>query len=172
MIFATPVMAQTATEKATSHRPVTRPLGAYDLLPDGEKRIVSAIYEAQLGSANDTASGGLLSRDDITGLREKDGWGNAYKKLYAKGMVMEKNLGQAISTYVHSIQANRHITVINTGGGEQLAFSKDKPDNAPSPAAKPAASNGATAKPVVAKPAAVTTVTGSGNGQAGGAAVQ
>ena len=192
LLSAAPVLAQTATDSATQPRPVARPLGAYDKLPDGEKRIVSAIYEAQLGSANDTASGPLLTRDEIAGLREKTGWANAYTKLHAKGMVTEKNLAQAISTYTHSIQGNRHITVINTGGGEQLAFTKDKQDNAPAPAAKPA-----TAKPVVAKPAAVTTATSSaastttgvtmswetpvsaggasrasGNGQTGGAAVK
>ena len=192
MLTTLPVLAQTDTEKTTNPKPAARALGAYDLLPDGEKRIVSAIYEAQLGSVNDSASGALLSRDEIAGLREKNGWGNAYNKLYAQGMVTEKTLAQAITIYTHSIQANRHITVISTGGGEQLAFTKDKQDNAPAPAAKPA-----TAKPVVAKPAAVTTATSSaastttgvtmswetpvsaggasrasGNGQTGGAAVK
>lgn len=153
ILSAAPVLAQTATEQAASPRPAVRPLGPYDQLAESDKRIVSAIYEAQLGSANDTNAGALLSRDEIAGLREKNGWSNAYNKLHTTGMVTEKTLNQALSIYNHSIQANRHITVINTGGGEQLAFSKDKSDNAPT--AKPAASNGATAKPVVPKPATV-----------------
>jgi len=144
---AAPVLAQNAPESATSK---TRQTGAYNALSEDDKRIVSAIYEAQLGSANDTAGGGLLSRDDIAALRDAKGWGNAYARLFKQGMVSDKTLSQAIGNYNRSIQASRGITVINTAGGEQLAFAKDKRDTPP-PSAKPPVK--ATAKPSPDKPA-------------------
>lgn len=154
---AAPVLAEIATDTAATATPATRHAGAYNALSDGDRKIVSAIYEAQLGSANDTAGGSLLSRDDIAALRQTTGWGNAYQRLHQQGMVADKNLGQAISSYNRSVHANRAITVINTGGGEQLAFSKDKSNNAAPPSAKPGAGKSATAKPAPRKPVVVTT---------------
>lgn len=166
-------LAQTATGTGTTlptaatasgTTPTTNHAGAYDALSEGNRKIVSAIYEAQLGSPKDAGAGTLLSRDEIAAMREKTGWGNIYRQLHEKGMVTEKNLGQAVSSYNHSVKAGgSNYTVISTAGGEQIAIKKDKPGSAAAPDGKagPAANaNNATAKASPAKAAAITTAGG------------
>ena len=148
-VTTAPALAQQESGGALSH---SRHTGPYNALPDNDKRIVSAIYEAQLGSANDAAGGGLLTRDEIAALREAKGWNNAYARLFKQGMVSDKTLSLAIGQYNRSVSASRAITVINTAGGEQLAFAMDKPDTPP-PASKPPAKP--LAKPTPDKPDAV-----------------
>lgn len=151
-----PVLAQQASESAASQ---TRHTSPYNALSDGDKRIVSAIYEAQLGSPNDSAGGGLLTRDDIAGLRDAKGWSNAYARLFKQGMVSDKTLSLAIGNYNRSVKASRGITVINTASGEQLAFAMDKSEDAqPPPASKTAVKPPAKSlqnKPAPEKPAAI-----------------
>ena len=148
-VTAAPVLAQPADGVAPSQ---SRHSGPYNALPDNDKRIVSAIYEAQLGSANDLAGGGLLTRDEIAALREAKGWNNAYARLFKQGMVSDKTLSLAIGHYNRSVSASRAITVINTASGEQLAFAMDKPGTPP-PVSKPPAKP--LAKPAPDKPDAV-----------------
>lgn len=131
MSFATAgnLLAQSAAEPASTAAPVTN-AGAYEALSEGNQKIVRAIYEAQLGSPNDTAAGALLSRNDIAAMGRKTGWGNLYHQLQAQGYVSGKNLGQAISSYNQSLKGNGDLTIINTAGGEQLAFRKPtRPDD-------------------------------------------
>lgn len=158
--FSAPALAQGASEPASQQH---RQAGSYNALPDSDKRIVSAIYEAQLESPNDSAGGQLLRRDDIAALRDAKGWGNAYAKLFKQGMVGDKTLSQAIDSYNRSIKASRGVTVINTGSGEQLAFAKDKRET-PQPAASKMPAKPSPDKPAVVKPVATPTPSGSATG--------
>ena len=157
--------AQTATTTSTTTTTTTTAsnAGAYDNLSDGNKKIVSAIYESQLGSPNDTAHGTLLTRDDIAAMRQDTGWGNAYRQLQQQGYVTEKNLGQAISSYNHSTNASGGVTVVTTAGGEQITVGKGKSDNATASSAK--SNNAANAgKSNNGKSTVVTTAVGSAGG--------
>jgi hypothetical protein len=94
--------------------------GTFEALSPGGQKIVSAIYDSQLGSTNDQAGGTLLTRDDIAAMKANTGWGNVYKQLQAEGQVTHKNLGQAISSYNHQNRATTTTTVVTTGNGQQI----------------------------------------------------
>jgi hypothetical protein len=99
--------------------------GAFDALSTGNQKIVSSIYEAQLGSPNDQTGGPLLTRDDIAAMKADGGWGNTYKQLYDQGLVTHRNLGQAISSYNHASRASTTTTtVVTTGNGQQIVSEK------------------------------------------------
>jgi hypothetical protein len=120
----TPESAASTTSTTTaSTTTTTSHAGAYDALSEGNRKIVSAIYEAQLGSSNDSASGALLTRDDIAAMRQGTGWGNVYKQLQQQGYVTGKNLGQAISSYNRSTTASTGTTIVTTAGGDQISVS-------------------------------------------------
>lgn len=164
-------LAQTATDTATT--PTTSHAGAYDALSEGNRKIVSAIYEAQLGSPKDASAGTLLTRDEIAAMRQKTGWGNVYRQLHEQGLVTEKNLGQAVSSYNHSVKAGSNVTVISTAGGDQIAIQKDKRGSTAAPVGKAgtaAKANNAAAKAVPAKSTVVTTA--GGNAATASAAAQ
>ena len=160
LVTSAPALAQPAAEGAPSQ---TRQGGSYNALPDGDKPIVRAIYEAQFDSPNDSAGGKLLTRDDIAALHEAKGWGTAYAKLFKQGMVGDKTLALAIDNYNRSIKATRGITVINTGSGEQQAFATDKRET-PQPPARKTPAKPSPNKPAMVKPAAPPTPSGSATG--------
>lgn len=143
--------------------------GAYDKLSEGNKKIVSAIYEAQLGSPNDTTQGQLLTRDDIAAMRQDTGWGNVYRQLQQQGLVTEKNLGQAISSHNHSTNAGSSVTVISTAGGEQITVGKGKSGSDTASSVKSGHGNSAAAKADNGKSTVVTTAAGSTAGAAAAA---
>lgn len=166
-----PAATTTTTTMTTTTTTSTTPgsnAGAYDALSEGNRKIVSAIYEAQLGSPKDTGAGSLLTRDDIAAMRQDTGWGNAYRQLYEQGYVTEKNLGQAISSHNHGARADTGTTIVTTAGGEQIAVGKGK-ENTASSAAKSAGGNGGTAKPGSGKSTSVTTAGGAAGASAASA---
>jgi hypothetical protein len=116
LLAGAPAVAQDAPPPANQ--------GAFDALSAGNQKIVSSIYESQLGSANDQAGGSLLTRDDIAAMKADTGWGNAYKQLYDQGLVTHRNLGQAISSYNHASRATATTTVVTTGDGQQIVSDK------------------------------------------------
>lgn len=118
LLAGAPVLAQDAPPPPSNE-------GAFDALSAGNQKIVSSIYESQLGSANDQAGGPLLSRDDIAAMKGDGGWGNTYKQLYDQGLVTHRNLGQAISGYNHQTRTTTTTsTVITTGNGQQIVSGK------------------------------------------------
>lgn len=170
VVHATAALAQTATgtakppTAATSMTPVMDHAAAYNALSEDNRKIVRAIYEAQLGSPKDAGAGSLLTKDEIAVMRQKTSWDNVYRQLHQRGMVIEKNLGQALSSYNQSAKAGiSDVTVISTAGGEQIAIKKEKPGSTASPmekAGKTAKTNNTTAKADPAKSTAVTTAGG------------
>jgi hypothetical protein len=68
----------------------------YQQLSPGNKKIVTALYQAQ-----QTKPGGPspLTLDQLAALNDKDGWGNAFKQLKAQHLIDAKNLGQVVSAY-------------------------------------------------------------------------
>lgn len=163
MTFA---LAGTLSAQTISTTTSTGNAGAYDALPEGNRKIVSAIYESQFGSPNDTAGGTLLTRDDIAAMRQGTGWGNAYRQLYEQGLVSERNLGQAISSRNHNTTAaGGGVTVVTTAGGEQMAVGRGKSDGkaaaaAASGPARPGNENAAATRNGTGRSPVVTTAGG------------
>jgi hypothetical protein len=118
LLAGVPVAAQDAPPPPANE-------GTFDALSVGNQKVVSSIYESQLGSANDQAGGTLLTRDDIAAMKADGGWGNTYKQLYDQGLVTHRNLGQAISSYNHASRATATTTtVVTTGDGQQIVSDK------------------------------------------------
>lgn len=157
---AAPALAQSATGMArppTAATPSTDHAGAYNALSEDNRKIVSAIYEAQLGSPKDDGTGTILSRDEIATMRAKAGWADVYRQLHQKGMVTEKNLGQAVNAYSRSLRTggNTDVMVIYTAGGEQIAVKREKPGAAaPAPEAATAKATIVGLSPPTARPKA------------------
>jgi hypothetical protein len=123
LLAGVPVAAQDAPPPPANE-------GAFDALSAGNQKIVSSIYESQLGSANDQAGGPLLTRDDIAAMKADTGWGNAYRQLSDQGLVTHRNLGQAISSYNHQNRvAPATTTVVTTGDGQQIVSGKKGGNN-------------------------------------------
>jgi hypothetical protein len=99
--------------------------GAYEKLSDTDRKIVSAIYEAQLGSRSDMAGRKLLTRDAIAALRKRaGGWDAAYRTLVRQGKVAPVTLSQAVSNHNNSTVGLRGImTVVTTANGERIMVS-------------------------------------------------
>lgn len=152
MVLCAGTLAAQTAPSAPSSRTTA---GAYDGLSPANRKIVSAIYEAQLGSRNDRASGKLLTRDQIAVLRRRTDWSNAYRRLYERGMVTVRHLGQAISSYNH-VPAAGGLTVITTAGGEQLIFGAGRANNTRSAAATSGAGRRVATKVEPDKSAGVT----------------
>jgi hypothetical protein len=69
--------------------------GAFEKLSPGDQKIARALFEAQ------TTSGGAtpLTLDQIAAKKKHTGWGEIFKQMKAQGLVTDKNLGQAVSTF-------------------------------------------------------------------------
>ena len=68
----------------------------------------------------------MLTRDAIAALRHKSGWQRVYQRLHRQGLVAQKTLSQALSSYSRSREGRGDMIVINTANGEQLVFSNRK----------------------------------------------
>ncbi|MBI1736060.1 MAG: hypothetical protein HYR51_12870 [Candidatus Rokubacteria bacterium] len=95
--------ATSATEPTTT----TTNEGAYERLSVGNRKIARAIFEAQK-----TDGTGQLTLDDIAAMKRsgQGGWGRIDKDMQARGLVTEKNLGQAVSRYNRQHHASRSET--------------------------------------------------------------
>jgi hypothetical protein len=100
--------------------------GAFDALSTGGQKIVSSIYDSQIGSPNDMMSGTLLTRDQIAFMKADTGWGKAYQGLYEQGLVTDRNLGLAISARNHPTTTTTTTTVLTTGTGQQIVTGNKK----------------------------------------------
>ena len=71
--------------------------GTFEKLSPGDQKIARALFEAQ------TTSGGAtpLTLDQIAAKKKHTGWGEIFKQMKAQGLVPDKNLGQAVSSFEH-----------------------------------------------------------------------
>jgi len=69
--------------------------GAFDKLSPGDQKIARALFEAQSTSGGATP----LTLDQIAAKKKHTGWGEIFKQMKAQGLVTDKNLGQAVSTF-------------------------------------------------------------------------
>src|SRR5713101_1503746 len=91
-----------ATGPAAAQTPPPVPGGAFDQLSPGNQKIARAIFESQQFSPTPPTAPKPLSLDQIAGLKQSGrGWGVVYKDLQAKGLVTDRNLGQAVSRFNH-----------------------------------------------------------------------
>jgi hypothetical protein len=102
--------------------------GSYDALSDTNRRIVSAIYEAQLGSRRDMADHPLLSKDEITAMRRTASWDEVHQRLAARGYVASKSLADAIRSYNRDTPSTTsRLLIISTGSGDQVVVNRYNP---------------------------------------------
>lgn len=95
--------------------------GSYDALSIANRRIVSAIYEAQLGSRRDMAGHPLLSKDEITALRRAASWEEVHRRLALRGYVASQSLADAIRSYNHDpATVTSSVLIISTGSGDKV----------------------------------------------------
>jgi len=71
--------------------------GTFEKLSPGDQKIARALFEAQ------TTSGGAtpLTLEQIAAKKKHTGWGEIFKQMKAQGLVTDKNLGQAVSSFEH-----------------------------------------------------------------------
>lgn len=110
-------------------------VASYDALSDANRRIVSAIYEAQLGSRRDMAGHPLLAKDEITAMRRNASWEEVHQRLAARGYVASRSLADAIRSYNREAPSttNRPL-IISTGTGEQVVLNRYRPPRSAAPA--------------------------------------
>src|SRR5438445_10462869 len=71
--------------------------GAFASLSPGDQKIARALFEAQSTSGGTTP----LTLDQIAAKKKEGhtGWGQVFKQMKAQGLVTDKNLGQAVSSF-------------------------------------------------------------------------
>ncbi len=112
-----------AAGPAAAQIPPPAPGGAFDQLSPGNQKIARAIFESQQFSPTSPTAPKPRSLDQIAGLKQSGrGWGVVYKDLQAKGLVTDKNLGQAVSRFNHEHKSTGPSNVeITTGSGKTVS---------------------------------------------------
>lgn len=125
---------------------------SYEALSTANRRIVSAIYEAQLGSRRDRAGRPLLSKDEITAMRRSASWDDVYQRLAARGYVVSGSLADATHSFERDTVPSSRLLIISTAAGDQLVVNRYNPS-------RTASSRGAPSRPeqanILPAPAAV-----------------
>lgn len=141
-LFALANVAQAQTKPAAKS-------SSYETLSDGDRRIVSAIYESQLGSRRDLAGHPLLSKDKITAMRRGGTWDNVYGRLVRDGSVAYPSLREAMTRHDQDVGPLNRSLIISTAAGEQIIVPRRMPRAAPPPPApNPELANIIPTKPV------------------------
>jgi len=111
-----------AAGPAAAQIPPPAPGGAFEQLSPGNQKIARAIFESQQFSPTPPTAPKPLSLDQIAGLKQSGrGWGVVYKDLQAKGLVTDKNLGQAVSRFNHEQKSTGPTSVaITTASGKTV----------------------------------------------------
>ena len=112
-----------AAGPAAAQIPPPSPGGAFEQLSPGNQKIARAIFESQQFSPTSPTAPKPLSLDQIAGLKQSGrGWGVVYKDLQAKGLVTDKNLGQAVSRFNHEHKSPGPTSVeITTASGKTVS---------------------------------------------------
>lgn len=72
--------------------------GSFDELSPGNQRIANALFSGQKTDGTTTP----LTLDEIAAQKQGGrGWGEVFKDMKSKGLLEQKNLGQAVSDYNH-----------------------------------------------------------------------
>lgn len=125
-LFALANVAQAQTRPAAKS-------SSYETLSDGDRRIVSAIYESQLGSRRDLAGHPLMSKDKIAAMRRGGSWDNVYGRLVRDGSVAYPSLREAMTSYDQDVGPLSRSLIISTAAGEQIIVPRRMPRAAPPP---------------------------------------
>lgn len=172
MIIAVPLaLSALNVAQAQQTRPAAK--SAYETLPDTDRRIVSAIYESQLGSRRDLAGHPLLSKDKIAAMRRSGGWDDVYDRLARDGSVAAPSLRAAMASYGQDTAPLNRSLIISTAAGDQIIVPRRLLRAAPPPP-NPALANIIPTKPVrraQVQVQALPVLTASGEAAEAGAAI-
>jgi hypothetical protein len=80
--------------------------GAYERMSAGNQKIARALFDAQAAAvapvAPGSASSKALTLDEIAAQKQNGtAWGQVFSAMKARGLLLEKNLGQVVSRYEH-----------------------------------------------------------------------
>ena len=113
-VSASPATAQPATVD-----------GAFARLSPGNAKIARALYEAQTtitlnGTTGRTAR--ALTLDEIAAMKQSgQGWGQIFQSMKSRGLVTDKNLGQAVNRHEQQPRSRVPVTTASsrsTGSAE------------------------------------------------------
>jgi hypothetical protein len=79
--------------------------GAYERMSPGNQKIARALFEAQAAAVAPAPPGSnskALTLDEIAAQKQNGtAWGQVFSAMKARGLLLEKNLGQIVSRYEH-----------------------------------------------------------------------
>jgi hypothetical protein len=81
--------------------------GAYERMSAGNQKIARALFDAQAAAVapappGSSASSKALTLDEIAAQKQNGtAWGQVFSAMKARGLLLEKNLGQVVSRYEH-----------------------------------------------------------------------
>jgi hypothetical protein len=79
--------------------------GAYERMSAANQKIARALFDAQavaVAPAPDSSSGKALTLDEIAAQKQNGtAWGQVFSAMKARGLLLEKSLGQVVSRYEH-----------------------------------------------------------------------
>src|SRR5262249_37591329 len=122
-VFVSIALALATAGPAAAQIPPPAPGGAFEQLSPGNQKIARAIFESQRLAPTPPTSPKPLSLDQIAALKQHGrGWGGVYKDLRGKGLVQDKNLGQAVSRFNHEHKSSGLRSVeITTASGKTVS---------------------------------------------------
>src|SRR5689334_5112963 len=117
LLVTAAIIALAAANPLWAQTTVTTTTGAFDALSPGNQKIATALFNAQNTTGTTLTP---LTKDQIAGLKGKEGWGRVFKEMKADGLVQAKNLGQVVSghataTSTTSNTASRRSTTARAG---------------------------------------------------------
>jgi hypothetical protein len=76
--------------------------GAFEKLSPGDQKIARALFEAQNTTQSKSGGATPLTLEQIAAKKKGHaGWGEVFKQMKAQGLVTDKNLGEAVSSFEH-----------------------------------------------------------------------
>ena len=86
--------------------------GAYERMSAGNQKIARALFDAQAAAVapappGSSTSGKTLTLDEIAAQKQNGtAWGQVFSAMKARGLLLEKNLGQVVNRYEHQAAAS------------------------------------------------------------------
>jgi hypothetical protein len=79
--------------------------GAYERMSAGNQKIARALFDAQAAAVAPAPTGSnskALTLDEIAAQKQNGtAWGQVFSAMKARGLLLEKNLGQIVNRYEH-----------------------------------------------------------------------